>query len=74
MRHYQSFGGPEEIRTPDHPKANRLALTLKITQGRRIIVFCIEDHSATSALKLLNVALYYILTTCLAIENVIQTR
>jgi|RhiMetdeSRZDD1v2_1073273.scaffolds.fasta_scaffold18989_4 hypothetical protein len=32
------MGADEEIRTPAHPKANRLAFDLW-TQGRRIIVF-----------------------------------
>jgi hypothetical protein len=45
------LGADEEIRTPDRPRANRLAFSHR-TQGRRIIVFPLKprkDHSATSA-------------------------
>jgi|RhiMetdeSRZDD1v2_1073273.scaffolds.fasta_scaffold00635_42 hypothetical protein len=45
------LGADEEIRTPDRPRANRLAFS-RGTQGRRITVFPPEprkDHSATSA-------------------------
>jgi len=40
------LGADEEIRTPDRPRANRLAFSQR-TQGRRIIVFPLNSGKTT---------------------------